>query len=64
MLLKIGTSYNTEVQEFKVLEISPSGNWIRLMNVCGNKFWRAVMEVAVVEELKVLEARSNKEATG
>lgn len=58
MLLKIGGNRawgkDGEVQEFRVLEVSPSGNWIKLMNVYGNKFWKPIADVAVVEELKPL----------
>ena len=56
MLLKVkGRGYgDSPIEEFKVIELSPSGNWIKLQNIYGNKFWRAVAEVAVVEELKPL----------
>lgn len=54
-LLKLGGSnvFNRQtVEEFLVLEISPSGNWVRLMAaVSGRKFWIPVVEVAFVEEL-------------
>jgi hypothetical protein len=43
-----------DVQEYKVLEISESGNWVKLMNINGNKFWKAVSDVSFVEELKDL----------
>lgn len=57
MLLKVGTRiYNVAVQEYKVIEISPSGNWLKLQNMSGNKFWSAVTEIAVVEELRDLKA--------
>jgi len=49
-LLKVETSHF--VEEYKVLEISPSGNWIKLQNLNGNKFWKSVATVKFVEELK------------
>jgi hypothetical protein len=58
ILAKAGTTptwYST-VEEYRVLEVSPSGNWVRLMNAHGNKFWRAVTEVSFVEELRDLKA--------
>ena len=57
MLLQVKSgrySSNDEVTEFRVIEVSPSGNWVKLMNIYGNKFWRPVANVAVVEELKPL----------
>ena len=61
LLLKVisGSSYlryEGPVQEFKVLEISPSGNWLKLMNTNGNKFWRAIAEISFVEELLDIKA--------
>ena len=47
-------SRGSEVQEYRVLEASPSGNWIRLMNAFGNKFWKPAGEVSLVEVLKDL----------
>jgi hypothetical protein len=40
------------VEEYRVLEISPSGHWVRLMNSYGNKYWRSVATVSFVEALK------------
>lgn len=58
LLLKFGTapafSRNVEIQEYRVLEVSPSGNWVKLMGMHGNKFWKPVVDVLVVEELKPL----------
>ena len=55
MLLKVsggGIHYGTAIEEYRVLEVSPSGNWVKLQNLHGNKFWRARTDIAVVEELK------------
>lgn len=59
MLLTVGPTRGWSaktVEEYKILEISPSGNWVKLQNIHGNKFWRARAEIAVVEELKPLNA--------
>ena len=45
-----------EVTEYRVLEVSPSGNWVKMMNLFGNKFWRPVAEVALIEILVELKA--------
>lgn len=42
------------VSEFKIIEISPSGKWVKLMNLNGMKFWRNVDTVKFIEELKDL----------
>lgn len=59
-LLKLGNGgsfmRSTSIDEFKFLEVSPSGNWVKLMNMHGNKFWRAVTDVSLVETLKDLKA--------
>lgn len=57
-LLQVSTGRfrGDKVDEFKVLEIAPSGNWVKLQNINGNKFWKPVVEVAFVEELKDLRA--------
>jgi len=60
-LLKIGHGYNSSVEEYKVLEISPSGNWVKLMRVSyGSKFWRPVSEISFIEELVDLKADKPK----
>lgn len=54
VLLKVSASVygrSAEVTEYRVLEVSPSGVWLKLMNLYGNKFWKPVQEVAFVEEL-------------
>jgi len=59
--LDVGPYKSQTVAEFKVLEISPSGNWVKLMNIHGNKFWRSVTEISFVEELIDLKADKPKE---
>lgn len=63
VLLKIsGRSYGKqEVTEYKVLEVSPSGNWLKIQNIYGNKFWKPLQEVAFVEELQELDAGKPKD---
>lgn len=58
ILAKVGHGiYSTsDVMEYKVIEISPSGNWAKLMNTHGNKFWKAVADISFVEELKDIKA--------
>ena len=44
------------IDEYRVLEISPSQNFVRLQTVDGRKFWRSVAEIRLVEVLKDLKA--------
>ena len=43
--------YYLGVQEYTVLEIAPSGNWVKLLSMCGDKFWLEVSDVEIVEVL-------------
>ncbi len=53
VLVKIEGRYGTggNVDEMKILEVSPSGNWVKMMNMNGNRFWRPVTSVSLVEVL-------------
>ena len=53
ILLQLARGYGGHgaVQEYKVLEISPSGAWVKLMNPDGRKLWEAAKSLAVVETL-------------
>ena len=55
-LLKLSIKYASPIDEYKILEISPSGNWIKVMNLYGHKFWKAITDISFVEELKDLKA--------
>jgi len=64
LMMVSGSRYSRSqsVEEYRVLEASPSGNWVRLMNAFGNKFWKPVAEVSLVEVLKELVACKSEEA--
>ena len=57
MLVKgANRTYNSSVvEEVRLLEVSPSGNWVRFMSCAGNKYWRPMSEVALVEVLQSLD---------
>lgn len=38
-------------EEYRVLEFSPKGEWVRLMNPHGLKFWAPAKDVGVIETL-------------
>jgi len=40
------------VEEFKILEVSPSGKWIKVQNIHGSKFWKSIVDVQPVEILE------------
>ena len=51
ILIKESGNYTSKVAEVKVLEISPSGNWTKLMNMHGNKYWVDTSKIAYLETL-------------
>jgi len=65
LMLVTGSRYSRSqaVEEYRVLEASPSRNWVRLMNVYGNKFWKPVAEVSLVEVLQELVPCRREEAS-
>lgn len=61
-LMKVnGRAYRDGVDEFRVLEISPAGTFVKLMNLTGCKFWRSVSECALAEVLEDLSAEKRPE---
>lgn len=62
-LLRVTTGSYLEkgVTEYRIVEISPSGNWVKLQNIYGNKYWKAICDVLFVEELIDLKAARKKE---
>lgn len=50
------------VEEYRVLEVSPSGNYARIMNGFGRKFWKGVTEIHFVEELRAFEPHPEQKA--
>jgi hypothetical protein len=57
-LLKVGgRHFDSTVREFRVLEASPSGNWVLLMAAdIGQRCWKPIADVALVEVLRDLRA--------
>jgi len=51
--------YNSKqtVEEIKILEISPSGNWVKIQNMNGNKFWKHSSDIVPMEVLTSLETK-------
>ncbi len=53
VLLKMTKGYRAaSVEEAKILEVSPSGAWVKIMNIYGNKYWKGINEVTIVEQLE------------
>jgi hypothetical protein len=52
-LMKLTGSYphRDSIDEFKIIEISPSGNWVKLRNRHGLTFWKPIVEISLVEKL-------------
>ena len=41
-----------KVEEFKILEVSPSGEWTKIMDRNGSKFWKGTKFIQPIEILK------------
>lgn len=50
-----GYSQSSEIEEIKILEISPSQNFIKIMNMNGNKYWKHSRDIVPIEILAFLE---------
>lgn len=46
-----GYGSNKSVKEIKILEFSPSGNWVKVQNDNGNKYWLHSSDVIPIEVL-------------
>jgi hypothetical protein len=56
-LLKIGVNPSMgETVEYSVVEVAPSGNWIKLRTLNGAEIWKPIREVVLVELLRNLNA--------
>ena len=42
---------NNKITEVKFLELSPSGNWVKIINMHGTKYWKPVTEISLIEVL-------------
>lgn len=51
---RTGYASTQKVEEIKILEISPSGNWVKIQNMNGNKFWKSVSDITPIEVLAVI----------
>jgi hypothetical protein len=58
VLIKIGEMYSPLIQvaEHRVIEVSPSGAWVKLMNLNGNNFLKEACKIILIEELADLKA--------
>jgi hypothetical protein len=54
-------SYNSKqtVEEIKILEISPSGDWVKIQNMNGNKYWKHSSDIVPIEILASIETKPN-----
>ena len=52
-----GYSPTQTVEELKILEISPTGNFVKIQNMNGNKYWRHSSDLVPIEVLLSLETK-------
>ena len=50
---------NKTVKEIKILEVSPSGNWVKIQNDHGQKYWLHSSDIVPIEVLESLEKPTN-----
>ena len=48
---------NKTVKEIKILEISPSKNWVKIQNDNGNKYWLHYADITPIEVLDSVEVK-------
>ena len=55
-LLNVSGVYNPSrygpIEEYRILEISPSQEWVKLLDQNGRRFWKRINEVALLEFLR------------
>lgn len=51
---KRGYASGNNAEEIKILEVSPSGNWIKIQDGDGRKYWRHYSDIVIVERLESL----------
>jgi len=55
LLLTIGCSPRKSVEEYEVLELSPSEEWVKLKNMDGSQFWEKGINIIIFEKLHTLD---------
>ena len=53
-----GVGSRNEIEELKILEISPTENWVKVQNLVGKKYWTHYSNITVVEVLNNLPKRT------
>lgn len=48
-------SSSTEIEELKILELSPSESYVKVQNQYGNKIWKSTQDITPVEILLMRE---------
>lgn len=56
-----GFNSKSTVEEIKILEISPSGIWIKIQNMNGNKYWKNYSDINPIEVLNCLDLDKPKQ---
>lgn len=51
MTVKEQAYSSPRIEEWKILEVSPSGNYVRIMSCFGAKHWHPVIACTIVEAL-------------
>lgn len=54
------SSQNRDVKELKILELAPTGNWVKVRNDDGRRYWLHYLDINIIEVLSGLEPNPNK----
>mgnify|MGYP003475018448 CR=1 FL=1 len=59
LIVEKSSGYNQQqkIEEIKILEISPSGKWVKIQNMNGNKFWKMSSDIVPLEILFQIEEK-------
>jgi hypothetical protein len=58
---KTGSFIDTsKVVEFTIIEIAPSGNFIKLRDMNGRRYWKAKVDVKIIEALENIEVNPDQ----
>lgn len=50
-----GYSPSSDIKEIKILEVSPSGTYVKVMDGHGNKYWKLSVDITPIEVLATVE---------
>lgn len=59
--VKTGYSGSSTVAEYKIVEVSPSGNFVKVQDMDGRKYWKHSADIVPIEVLQYVYKSPGKE---